>query len=165
MAGVYQQVDPLQAWASAQVRPAEILELLRRTAGDLGEAVAGQVDEPQPLVEQEEVDLPRPSGGGGGAGEAVAADQTVDQRGLSYVRPPGEGDLWHVVRRQAVHRNRAHEENAVAREENTRAFEVFVAEHLSRWGELRHVAFAEENRAMKLSIGFSTLNRRIMTYC
>lgn len=28
-----------------------------------------------------------------------------------------------------------------------------------------HVAFAEENRAKKLSMGFSTLKRRIMTYC
>src|SRR5574341_289843 len=66
--------------------------LLQRP-GDLGVPVAGQVHEEEAVVDLVEVDGPGAPGGAAGAGQVAAAQQPVDQGGLSDVGAPGEGDL------------------------------------------------------------------------
>src|SRR5271166_785748 len=62
-----------------------------------GIAVARQIDEHQPCVEIEEVDLPGPTGGVRGSSECAAPGQRVEEARLADVRTPGEGDLRQVI--------------------------------------------------------------------
>src|SRR5262249_50713397 len=97
-------------------RPAGEVSLDQRSPGAtlrLGadrKAVAGKIDEHEAVVHQEEVELSRPSRRAAGARQAPAADETVQQRGLPHVRPPGERDLGRPRRWLPARRRRRPEE-------------------------------------------------------
>ena len=173
VAGVDQEIDALQVRPAPQIVAAKVLEPLHRLLARAGEAVAGQVDQAQPLVQHEQVDLAGAAGLVGGAGQAVAADQGVDQARLADVGAAGEGDLRQVGRGQLLDLGRAHQEAAVSRRRapapprsasGVKRRRRRVAAHRSR--RLAGTpGGACGSRAMKLSIGFSVLKRCMITYC
>ncbi len=164
MARVDQQVDPLQVRPPAQIGAAEVLELVGGLARDLGETVAGQVDQPQLLVQHEEVHLARASGLGGGARQVLAPDQGVDQRRLAHVGASGEGHLGQVGRGQAVDLGGAHHELDRMGEQDARGLDLVVGKRVLVFR--RHVAGAlPVTLAMMESIGFSTFSRCMIRYC
>src|SRR6185503_9446492 len=63
------------------------------------EPIARQVDDPEPLVLQEEVELSRPSRRARRPREAAPAEDGVDERRFPHVRPPANGDLGWSRRR------------------------------------------------------------------
>lgn len=61
--------------------------------GDLGVAVAGQVDEVDLLVDAEVIDVGGLAGGGTHPGKVFPVQEPVDDRGLAHVGPACKGDL------------------------------------------------------------------------
>ena len=157
MAGVDQQIDPLQRHPAAQIVAAQVLELTHRRLRRLGPAVAGQVNQPQLAIQVEEIDLARPPRLVRGPGQLVHADQAVDQAGLADVRAPGEGDLGQVRLGQLLDLGRAHDEGRRAREQNACGLDLFV-------GILGQAGFFV-SLAIRSSIGFSAPKRCMMKYC
>ena len=81
-----------------------------------GIAVSWQIDEHQPPVEIEEVDLPGSTGGVGGSRERPASGQRVEEARLADVGPSGEGDLGQRMARQRAGLGRADNKPSVAGE-------------------------------------------------
>jgi hypothetical protein len=65
----------------------------------LGEAVAGQIDQPLLIAERKKIQQLRAPRGFAGAGEFAIAGQCIDGAGLASVRAAGEGDLGTEVSR------------------------------------------------------------------
>src|SRR6185437_4647021 len=146
---------------------AEVLEALGLALRGARETVARQVDEADAPVQQEEVHLAGAPRFGRRARQPRAADQRIDQAGLADVGAAGEGDLRQVGRRQLLDLRAAHQELGGAREGDPRCFDLSVREVLAHSAALASLAVVRPASSFptKASSGFSTLKRRISTYC
>ena len=88
--------------------------------GNLGEAVAGQIDQVETAGQIEEIDLSRMAGPRGHAGERAAAGQRVDQTRLADIGTAGEGYFRQRDRRQRLDRAGTRDEVAGAGKELAR---------------------------------------------
>ena len=114
---VEQQADPPERRPAAQVGLGEACPGLDLLFGRGGVAVARQVDENEPAVQIEEIELPRAPRRVGGARQRAAAGQRVDEARLADVGAAGEGDLGQGGRGQAIGCSDARDEAAGPREQ------------------------------------------------
>ena len=114
---VEQQADPLQRRPAAQVGLREACPGLDLLPGGGGIAVARQVDEGEPAVQVEEVELARAPRRVRGTGQRAAARERVDEARLADVGAAGEGDLGQAGRGQPVGAGCARDEQAGPREQ------------------------------------------------
>lgn len=77
----------------------ELVELVTQFLGDLGVAIAREVDEAPVVVDFEEVDLAGPAGSLGDPGEAVLVGEEINQGRLADVGATDEGELRKFGRR------------------------------------------------------------------
>ena len=75
----------------------ELAPAVALSLGDLGVAIARQVDEVELSVDLEVVDLRGLARGRAHAGKVLAVHDPVDDRGFADVRPPCKRELWHSV--------------------------------------------------------------------
>ena len=93
VAAVDQHEGAHQRGAAAQIVARERAPGGGLVLGDRRIAIAGHVDEGEPVAEVEEDQLLRAARRVGGARQRRAAGQRIDQRGLADVGAPGEGDF------------------------------------------------------------------------
>src|SRR5690606_4762762 len=109
----------------------------------------------------EEVHLARAAELVGGPGQLVLADQGVDQARLADVGTAGEGHLRQVRRRQLLNLGAADHELGPAREHDARLFDEVLVEN----AHPETLYSLPCSFAIRPSMGFSVLCRRMMMYC
>ena len=114
---VEQQADPLQRRPASQVGLRKACPCLDLLPGGRGIAVARQIDEREPAVQVEEVQLARAPRRVGCARQRAPARERVDEARLADVGTAGEGDLGQAGRGQAVGARCTRDEAAGPREQ------------------------------------------------
>lgn len=92
-AGVDQHKHPPEVFALFKVVADRFVEVDFFALGDLGVAVAGQVDEAPRIIHHEEIEELGLSRSRRNLGEAILIGEHVDHRRLANVRPANEGEL------------------------------------------------------------------------
>ena len=119
---VEQQADPPERRPAAQVGLREASPGLDLLSGGGGVAVAGQVDEREPAIEVEKVELPRAPRCVRDARQRSLAGKRVDEARLADVGTASEGDLGQGGRGQTIGPGDACDEAAGPREQPAAGF-------------------------------------------